>query len=81
MDISVTAFKQRCLKIIREVERTGAPVAITRRGRVVAQLRRPGPPRSSEDVPPWERLRAGGGRLLAKPAESMVTDKEFEALR
>ncbi len=81
MDISVTDFKQRCLKIIREVERTGAPVAITRRGRVVAQLRGPGPPRSSADLPPWERLRAAGGRLLAKPAESMVTDKDFEALR
>lgn len=81
MDISVTAFKQRCLKIIRQVERTGAPVTITRRGRVVAQLRRPGPPRSSADLPPWERLRAAGGRLKAEPTESVVTDEDFEALR
>ena len=81
MDISVTNFKQRCLKIIRQVERTGAPVAITRRGRVVAQLRRPGPPQSVAELPVWERLRAAGGRLLAKPSDSMVTDEEFEALR
>jgi len=81
MDISVTAFKQRCLKIIRQVERTGAPVTITRRGRVVAQLRRPGPPRSSAELPPWERLRAAGGRLEGEPAESVVTDEDFEALR
>jgi antitoxin (DNA-binding transcriptional repressor) of toxin-antitoxin stability system len=81
MDISVTDFKQRCLEIIRQVERTGAPVAITRRGRTVAQLRRPGPPRSSADEPPWVRLRAAGGRLLAGPSESIVADDDFEALR
>ena len=38
MDISVTEFKQRCLEIIRRVERTGGEVTITRRSRVVAQL-------------------------------------------
>lgn len=81
MDISVTAFKQRCLKIIRQVERTGSPVAITRRGRVVAQLRRPGPPVTLAARPPWERLRAAGGRLLAEPSESVVTDEDFKALR
>ena len=39
MDISVSEFKQHCLEIIRRIERTGTPVAITRHGRVVAQLR------------------------------------------
>ncbi|MSO36113.1 MAG: type II toxin-antitoxin system Phd/YefM family antitoxin [Acidobacteria bacterium] len=81
MDISVTDFKQRCLQIIRQVERTGAPVAITRRGQVVAQLRRPGPATSSSDRPVWERLRAAGGRLLASPSESVATDEDFGALR
>ena len=81
MDISVTAFKQQCLAIIRGVERTGKPVAITRRGRVVAQLRRPGPAHVAAGTPPWERLRATGGRLLAEPNESVVRDEEFEAMR
>jgi len=81
MDISVTDFKQRCLEIIRQVERTGAPVAIMRRGRVVAQLRRPAPTATRKNVAPWERLRAAGGRLLAGPDESMVQDNDFEALR
>ena len=81
MDISVTDFKQRCLEIIRRVERTGSPVTIMRRGRVVAQLRRPGPSRALADLPPWEQLRIAGGRLLAAPGESVVTDEEFEALR
>jgi antitoxin (DNA-binding transcriptional repressor) of toxin-antitoxin stability system len=81
MDISVTLFKQQCLEIIRRVEKTGRPVAITRRGRVVAQLRRPAPPGHGTEARPWERLRALGGRLLAAPGESVVSDKDFEALR
>jgi antitoxin (DNA-binding transcriptional repressor) of toxin-antitoxin stability system len=79
MDISVTEFKQRCLEIVREVERTGKPVAITRRGRVVAQLRRPTAGHAAGK--PWERLRNAGGRLLAKPGESVIGDEEFEATR
>ncbi|MGQ0652990.1 MAG: type II toxin-antitoxin system Phd/YefM family antitoxin [Betaproteobacteria bacterium] len=80
MDISVTEFKQRCLEIVRRVERTGTPVAITRRGRVVAQLRRP-VPAASGAARPWERLRASGGRLLASPGESALKEEDFEAAR
>ncbi len=81
MDISVTEFKHHCLEIIRRVERDGAPVAITRRGRVVAQLRRPGVQHAASAAKPWERLRAAGGRLLAAAGESVLNDKDFEALR
>ncbi|MGH7336388.1 MAG: type II toxin-antitoxin system Phd/YefM family antitoxin [Myxococcota bacterium] len=81
MDISVTDFKQRCLEIIRRVERTGHPVAITRRGRVVAQLRRPAAPASDASQKPWERLRRAGGRLLAAPSESVLSEEELEATR
>jgi prevent-host-death family protein len=41
MDISVTNFKWRCLETIRRVEKTGKPVSITRRGKVVARLQPP----------------------------------------
>jgi antitoxin (DNA-binding transcriptional repressor) of toxin-antitoxin stability system len=81
MDISVTQFKHHCLEIIRRLEQTGAPVAITRRGKVVAQLRTPAVSRSGRAQKPWERLRAMGGRLLADPGESVIRDKDFEALR
>ena len=30
MDISITEFKQRCLEIVRRVEKTGRPVTIRR---------------------------------------------------
>jgi len=81
MDISVTRFKQQCLAIIRRVERSGKPVAITRRGRIVARLQPPGPSQQTGTLKPWERLRQLGGRLRAAPGESVLRDDEFEALR
>ena len=81
MDISVTKFKHRCLEIIRRVEQTGRPVAITRRGRVVARLQPPPATQVGAGLKPWEQLRALGGRLLAAPGESVLRDEDFEALR
>jgi prevent-host-death family protein len=80
MDISVTEFKHRCLEIIRRVEETGKPVAITRRGKVVARLNPPARDNSKNELAPWERLRQSG-RLLAEPGESVLRDEDFDALR
>ena len=80
MDISVTRFKHHCLKIIRRVEETGKPVAITRRGKVVARLHPSPAGKAKEALKPWERLR-GSGKLLAGPGESVLRDEEFDALR
>jgi prevent-host-death family protein len=81
MDISVTEFKHRCLEIVRRVEETGKPVAITRRGKVVARLNPSASPAGANALKPWEQLRALGGRLLAEPGESVLRDEDFEALR
>lgn len=81
MDITVTEFKHHCLKIIRRVEETGRPVAITRRGKVVVRLNPSGSAAEPGSLTPWEQLRALGGRLLAKPGESVLRDEDFEALR
>jgi prevent-host-death family protein len=81
MDISVTEFKQRCLDIIRRVERTGRPVTITRRGKVVARLQPPSAIAGKGARKPWEELRGLGGRLLAEAGESVLHEEDFEALR
>ena len=81
MDISVTNFKIRCLEIIRRVERSGKPVSITRRGKIVARLEPTAAATGADTLKPWERLRALGGRLLAQPGESVLRDEDFEALR
>jgi prevent-host-death family protein len=81
MDISVTDFKQRCLQIIRQVEKSGRSISITRRGKVVARLQPPIRGTRDPDLKPWEQLRALGGRLLAEPGESVLKEQDFEALR
>jgi prevent-host-death family protein len=81
MDISVSTFKQRCLEVIRRVEKSGQPVAITRRGKVVARLGPASSDGSGKTVRPWERLRSLGGALLAQPGESVLRDEDFRAQR
>ena len=80
MAISVTDFKARCLDLIRKVEESGKPIAIHRRGRVVARLE-PASPADDDGRNPWEQLRALGGRAHFKAHESVLQDDEFEALR
>jgi antitoxin (DNA-binding transcriptional repressor) of toxin-antitoxin stability system len=70
MEISITEFKNRCLEIIRELEKSGRPVLVTRRGMVVARLEKPTRPR--------ERLQRLGGRLMGDPGESVLHDSDFE---
>ena len=45
--IDVSAFKARCLRVLDEVQATGAEVVITERGRPVARLRPVGRARGS----------------------------------
>ena len=80
MTISVTDFKHRCLEIIRSVEKTGKPVAITRRGKVVARLQPPVASEANAAMKPWERLR-GSAVCLFEPGESVLRDEDFEAMR
>lgn len=81
MAISVTDFKHRCLEVIRDVEKSGQPVAITRRGKVVARLAPSSGAVVGDARKPWERLRELGGQLLAEPGESALKDEDFKAAR
>lgn len=81
MDISITDFKQHCLEIIRRIEKTGQPVAITRHGKIVARVQRSGPPAAESEEKPWAQLRRLGGRLQAAPGDSVLANGDFEALR
>ena len=81
MDISITDFKHRCLEIIRSIEKTGQPVAITRRGKIVARVQRYGSQVAESEGMPWEQLRRLGGRLHTAPGDSVLAKADFEALR
>jgi antitoxin (DNA-binding transcriptional repressor) of toxin-antitoxin stability system len=79
MDISVTEFKQRCLEIIRGVEKTGKAVTITRRGKAVAQLEAPPFHGATDHMKPWERLR-GRAKWFATPEETFVSERDLKGL-
>jgi len=76
--VNVSRFKAHCLDMIRQVEKEGTSVDLTRHGKVVARLI----PTAAADLatPPWLRLR-GGGRLRARPEESVLDAADFEAQR
>ena len=58
--IGVRELKQRLSEVLHEVERTGEPVSITRRGRTVVELRRVETEPSQQEVDDylagWDRL-------------------------
>lgn len=79
MDVSVTEFRANCLELLRRVASGGESIAIKRGGKVVARLT-PAGSEAETQPKPWERLR-GSGELLANPGESVLDEREFEALR
>ena len=79
MNISIARFRANCLEWSRRVESGGEPIDIERRGKIVPRLAPP-PPVATGLPKPWERLR-GSGQLLAEPGESVLDDREFDALR
>ena len=81
MDISVTEFKHRCLELIRDLEKTGRPITITRRGKTVARLVAPALSAPGDAMKPWEKLRSLGGKVHLEPGESVLRDEDFDALR
>jgi prevent-host-death family protein len=76
MTINVTEFKARCLEILRLVEETGESVSIVKRNRVVAVVY---PSLAAPDTAPIQRLQ-GTATLLAAPEESVMSERDFEAL-
>lgn len=76
--VSVSVFKAHCLDLIRRVEREGAPVDLTRRGKVVARLVPTAA--ATGGTPTWLRLR-GHGRLHAAPGEGVLDAEAFDAAR
>ena len=75
--IKASEFKARCLAILDEVARTGDPVAISKRGRIVAEVVRP---RSAKAVRyPQEALR-GAGTTLGDIIAPAVPPEAWEAI-
>jgi prevent-host-death family protein len=71
-------FKAKCLAILDEVERTGEPVAISKRGRIVAQLV---PPRPANDVRYPQLALRGKGQTHGDIVGPVLDPDTWDAVR
>jgi prevent-host-death family protein len=74
--INASEFKAKCLAILDEVEETGEPVTILKRGRPVARLI---PPMSSEGAYPQQSL-LGTVEILGDILGPVLPEGEWEVL-
>jgi antitoxin (DNA-binding transcriptional repressor) of toxin-antitoxin stability system len=79
MKISVSEFKTKCTKIIRDVENLNQTVEITKRGKIVAIVT---PPASPKEIDPHEFLGCLHGTVTYAPDwDQSLGDKDWEACR
>lgn len=76
--MNATEFKARCLAVLDDVARTGEPVAISKRGRIVAEVVRPRR-RAKAARFPQEALR-GTGKTLGDIIAPAVPPEAWEAI-
>ena len=74
MKITATDFKDRCLRLLDEIGRTGEELVILKRGRPVARVI------AAREEKPWLALR-GRGAFVGDPFAGVVDESDIEALR
>jgi len=75
--MNATRFKARCLRILDEVARTGEAVAISKRGKIVAEIV---PPRTRAGRFPQDSLR-GKGRTVGDVIAPTTPARSWGATR
>ena len=76
MKVTATEFKAKISALIDQVNESGEPVIITRRGRLVARLAADG----DAEAKPWLRLR-GTARWMGDPLKPAIGESEVESLK
>jgi prevent-host-death family protein len=74
--IGASEFKARCLAILDEVARSGEPVQVSKRGKIVARLI----PAFSEDAEYPQDALAGTIRMLGDMTAPSVHDSELDSV-
>ncbi len=77
-EIAVSKFKATCLAVLKQVNRTGEPVLVTRFGKPVAEIVPPSPAVQPRRVLGQMR---GTGRILGDIISPVVDEDDWEALR
>jgi len=74
--LKISEFKATCLAVVEQVDRTGEPVTILKRGRAVARL----VPAASSDRYPQDSL-AGSVEILGDIISPVQPDSAWESLQ
>ena len=77
-EIAVSKFKATCLAVLKQVNRTGEPVLVTRFGKPVAEIVPPSPAAQPRRVLGQMR---GTGRILGDIVSPVVDEDDWEVLR
>jgi prevent-host-death family protein len=77
-EMSISAFKARCLAILERVRRTRLPLRITRHGEPVAEIVPPSPPPRPDD---WLGSMRGKARIVGDVVGPAADPGTWDALR
>jgi prevent-host-death family protein len=72
-------FKAKCLALMDEIEATGEPIIVTKRGRPVVRVA-PAEPASDADKRPLFGAMRGKAVIIGDIVSSIYTDEEWEEI-
>ena len=76
--IAISEFKAKCLALLEQVQKTKAPLRITRRGKPIAEVI---PPSPTTDRADWLGSMAGTVDILGDIVSPVIEESDWEALR
>ncbi len=77
-EMAASEFKAKCLAVLDEVYKTKKPVRITKRGKVVAELVPPSPPKRPKN---WLGFMKGTAKIVGDIVSPATEPEEWEVLR
>ena len=75
--IAISEFKAKCLALLEQVQKTKAPIRITRRGKPIAEVI---PPSPTTDRANWLGSMAGTVDILGDIVSPVFEESDWEAL-
>lgn len=76
--IAISEFKAKCLALLDQVNKTKAPLRVTRRGKPIADVI---PPSSESGEPGWIGSMAGRMEITGDILSPVIDTNEIEALK
>lgn len=77
-EISISEFKAKCLALLEQVSKTKKPLRITKRGKPIAEVVPPSPPKSRGN---WLGCMKGTAEIVGDIVSPAVDPEEWEVLR